>query len=105
MDPLCYLCFVFVCHTVLSVSCSLVVTCCERAGLLAFLYVFLCFVTFPYGVLCQMWCLIVSIPGICLLPYFYCISEGSRLRRRDPQPEHITIFCDFSRESSEMMIK
>ena len=39
MDPFCYLCFMFVCHTVLSVSCSLVVTCKERAGLLALLYV------------------------------------------------------------------
>ena len=39
MDPLCYLCLVFVCHTVLSVPCSLVVTCWERADLLALLYV------------------------------------------------------------------
>ena len=40
-------------HTVLSVPCSLVVTCWERADLLAHLYVmFSCvFVTFPYGVL------------------------------------------------------
>ena len=52
-------CF-FVCsclagHTVLSIPYSLVVTCLERADLLALLYVmFSCdFVTFPYGVLCQ----------------------------------------------------
>ena len=35
MYPFCYLCFLFACHTVLSVSCSLVVTCLERADLLA----------------------------------------------------------------------
>ena len=35
----CYLCFVLVCHTVLSVPCNLVVTCRERADLLALLYV------------------------------------------------------------------
>ena len=39
MDPFCYLCFVFVCHTVLSVPCSLVVTCLEGAYILAILYV------------------------------------------------------------------
>ena len=32
--------------------------------------VFLCFVTFRYGVLGQVWYLIVSIPDICYLPYF-----------------------------------
>ena len=59
MDPFCYLCFVFVCHTVLSVPCNLVVTCCERADLLTH---FLCFASFPYGDLGQVWYLIVSIP-------------------------------------------
>ena len=61
-----------VCHAVLSVLCSLVVTCRERADLLALLYVmFSCvFVTFPYGVLGLMLYLIVSIPDLCLLPYF-----------------------------------
>ena len=59
-------------HTVLSVPCSHVVTCWERADLLALLYVmFSCvFVTFPYGVLGQVWCLIVWIPVLCLLSYF-----------------------------------
>ena len=40
-----------VCHAFLSVHCSLVVTCWERAGLLALLYImFYCvFVTFPFG--------------------------------------------------------
>ena len=62
-----------VCPAVLSVPCSLVVTCWERAYLLALLYVmFSCdFVTFTYGVLVQMWYLIVSIPDLCLLPYLF----------------------------------
>ena len=52
--------------------CSLVVTCWERAGLLAFLYLmFSCvLVTFPFVVLCQVWYLIVWIPDLCLFPYF-----------------------------------
>ena len=75
MDPFCYLCFVRVCHVVMSVHCSLVVTCLERVGLLALLFVmFSCvFVTFPCGVHGQVWYLIVSIPDLCLLPYFACL--------------------------------
>ena len=68
-----YLLFVlFFCHTAMSVSCSFVVTCLERADLLAFLYVmFSCvFVTFPYGVLVQVRYLIAYIPDLCLLSYF-----------------------------------
>ena len=64
-----------VCHALLSVHCSLVphvVTCLERANLMALLYVmFSCiFVTFSCGVLGQVWYLIVSIPDLCLLIYF-----------------------------------
>ena len=59
-------------HIVLSVSCSLVVTCSKRADLLALLYLTFCCDcgTFPYGVLGRVWNLIVSIPELCLLPYF-----------------------------------
>ena len=71
VDLFCYLCFVsFICvfHAVLSVHCSLVVTCWERAGLLALLYVmFSCVVTFPCVILDQIWYLTVSIPDFCLL--------------------------------------
>ena len=67
-------------HAFLSVHCILVVTCLERAGLLALLYVmFSCvLVTFPCGVLCQVWYLIVLIPDLCLT-YFRqsVLSEGS----------------------------
>ena len=31
--------------------------------------VFLCFVTFPYGVTGQVWYLIVSISDLCIVPY------------------------------------
>ena len=49
------------------------ITCSERADLLALLCVmFRCvFVTFLYGVLVQVWYMTVSIPDLCLLPYFY----------------------------------
>ena len=32
------------------------------------------FVTFPYGVLDQVWYWIVLIPDRCILPYFHCIN-------------------------------
>ena len=62
----------FVGHTVLPVPCSFEVTCWEWADLLAHLYVmFSCvFVILPYGVLGQVWYLIVLIPDLCLLSYF-----------------------------------
>ena len=65
---------VCLCYTILSVPCSFAVTCWERAELLALLCVkFSCaFVTFPYGVLGQVWYLMVLIPDLCLLPYFGC---------------------------------
>ena len=48
-------------HTVLSVPCSLVDICWESADLLALLYVMFSFVfvTFPYGILGQVWYMIV----------------------------------------------
>ena len=58
-----------VCHVVLSVHCSLMVTCLEMNNLLYVMFSCV-FVTFPCGVLGQVWYLIVSIPDICLLPYF-----------------------------------
>ena len=57
--------------------------------------VFLCFVTFPCGALGQVWCLIVSITDLCLLPYFpislgthrsdhslHCLHEGVPVAQR-----------------------
>ena len=53
MGPFCHLYFIFyLCYAVVSVPCSLVVTCWERADLLALLCVaFSClFITFKHGV-------------------------------------------------------
>ena len=57
---------------VLYVSCSVVITCWERADLLALLcVVFSCvFITFPDGVPGQLWYSILSIPDLCLPLYF-----------------------------------
>ena len=55
-------------HTVLPVHGNLVITCWERADLLTLLYVmFSCvFITFPDGVLGQVWYMIVWVPDLCL---------------------------------------
>ena len=54
------------------------VICWERADLLLLLCaMFSCvFVLFLSGVLGQVWSLIVSIPDLCLLPYFKSFLEG-----------------------------
>ena len=80
-----FLLFMFqvcLCYAVLSVPCSLVTTCWERADLLTLLCVmFLCvFVTFPYGVPGQVWYLTVSIPDPCILLYFKSSHFMSSLR-------------------------
>ena len=53
----------------------------ERADLLAlFCVMFSCvFVTFPCGVLGQLWYLIVSLPDFCTLTYFFFSSHGGFL--------------------------
>ena len=66
-------------HAFASVHCCLVVTCWERADLLALVGDAYCsFVTFQYGILGQVWYLIVSFPDICLLSYFDLILELCR---------------------------
>ena len=60
-----------VCHAFASVHRCLVVTYWERADLLALVCNVKCiFVTFPRGILAQVWYLIVSIPNLCRLSYF-----------------------------------
>ena len=60
-----------VCHAFAPVHCCLVVTWRERADLLALVCdVYFDFVTFPFGILGQVWHLIVSIPDPCCLSYF-----------------------------------
>ena len=52
--------------TVVSVPYSLAITCWEKAVC----DVFLCFVTFPYGVSGQVWYLLVSMSDLCHVRYF-----------------------------------
>ena len=82
----------------MSVSCSLLVTCLERADLLALLHVmFSCiFVTFPYGVLGQVWYLIVSIPDLCLPSYLYYYAFLRMRAMPDVQTHPTLISCDGS---------
>ena len=63
---------------------SLLVTCLEWADLLALLYVrFFCvFVPITYGVLDQVWCLIVWIPDLCLL-YFYLMHTYAKFDKME----------------------
>ena len=59
-------------HAFASVHCCLVVTCWERADLLALVGdVYCIFVTFPCGILGQVWNLILSFPDLCLLLTFF----------------------------------
>ena len=59
-------------HALVSVHCCVVVTCWERAGLLALPGdVYCIFVTFPCGILGQVLYLTVSFPDLWLLSYFH----------------------------------
>ena len=59
-------------HAFASVRCYLVVTCWERADLLALVGgVYCIFVTFPCGILDQVWYLIVSFSDVSLLSNFH----------------------------------
>ena len=71
MDLLCFFCLVFAMPLCASVYMCLVVTCWERADLLALVCgVLLLVCHFPIGILGQVWYLIVSIPDLCTLTYF-----------------------------------
>ena len=94
MDP--FVICVCLYHTVMSLSCSLVVTCWEKAGLCD---VFLCVVRFPYDVLGQLWYLIVSIPDICLL--YYASSKLTRFPIALTLDETFSIRSCFSTSMSE----
>ena len=67
-----------VCHAFASTHCCLVVTRRARADLLALdCDVYSDFVTFPFGILGQVWYLIVSIPDPCCLSYFETFTPYS----------------------------
>ena len=70
VDLLCFFCLVVAMPFCVSVHMCLVVTCWERADLLALVcgvYLWVCH--FPIGILGQVWDLIVSIPDLCTLTY------------------------------------
>ena len=61
-------------HAFASVHCCLLVTCWERTDLLAFVGDVICIlVTFPSGILGQVWYLIISFPDLCRLSYFHIL--------------------------------
>ena len=66
---------VCLCYTILSVPCNIVITCWKRADFWALLcVVFSCaFDSFPFGVLGQVWYLIVTIPDHWLPLYYFVI--------------------------------
>ena len=69
-------CLVFAMSLCVYVYMCFVVTCWERAVPLALVCDVYCdFVTFSFGILGQVWCLIVSIPDPCCLSY---LLERSR---------------------------
>ena len=71
MDLLCFFHLVFAMPLYASVYMCLVVTCWERADLLALVCdVLLRVCYFPIYILGQVWYLIVSIPDLCTLTYF-----------------------------------
>ena len=62
----------------MSVYCCLVVTCWERADLLALVGDHYCIlVTFPFGILGQVCYLIVSFPDLCCLSYLKLNMHGA----------------------------
>ena len=72
MDLLCFFCLVFAMSLCESVHMCFVVSCWERADLLALVCgVQLRVCHFPIDILGQMWYLIVSIPDLRTLTYFY----------------------------------
>ena len=79
MDHLCYLCFVFAMLSRLFIA-ALWST--EVKGLTSWLLALVCgvycdCVTFTFGILGQVWYMIVSIPDLCRLSYISCISYNA----------------------------
>ena len=64
-----------VCHALASAHFCLVVTCWERVTYwLSFVVSNCVVITFPFGILGQMWYLIVSTPDLCPLSYFHTVG-------------------------------
>ena len=62
-------CVLFLCHYVLSIPCSLAITCYRADFLNVFFVMFPCvFVTFSYGVLDEVWYSIELVSDLCPIP-------------------------------------
>ena len=84
-------------HAFASVHCCFMVTCWERANLLALVGdVYCIFVTFPCGILGQVWFLTVSFPDLCLLITVYLGNNYSKTCLERPLPKRPKIsFLDY----------
>ena len=71
MDHLCYLCLVFVMLSRLFIAALWSPAGKGLTSWLSFVMFNCVFVFFPYGILGQVWCLIVLIPDLCHLSYYY----------------------------------
>ena len=71
MDHLCYLCLVFVMLSRLFIAALWSRAMKRLASWLLFVIFDCVFVTFPCGILGQVWYLIVSIPDLCRISYLY----------------------------------
>ena len=68
----------YVSHVFPSAHCCLVVTCWERAGLLALVGdVYCIFVSFPCVMMGQVWYLVVSFPDLCRLSFFQVTLDAN----------------------------
>ena len=77
MDHLCYLYLVFVMLSRLFIAGMCPHAWKELTSWLLFVMSNWDFVTFPYGILGQVWYLVVSNPGLCRLSYIYRIPLSS----------------------------
>ena len=91
MDLLCFLC------TFASVHFYLVVTCWERADLLALVDVYCIFVTYPCGILGQVWYLIVSFPDLCRLSFIHGSYRQVCVKFKDFSRTSFKTYLLFSR--------
>ena len=97
-------------HAFASVYCCLVSTCWERADLLALVGdVYCIFVTFPCGILCQVWYLIVSFPDLCQLSYLHGQANSVRNAKKHAlfvtsQNDVISIIRKLKSETSSQKI-
>ena len=80
------------CHAVVPVHCSLVINCWEMTDLLVLLFVMVssAFVILSYGVLGQVWYLMVSIPNRCPLSYFLLHCQEMKFMYL---PLFVVVFC------------